>query len=386
MDTPRLPVRNGNAVYIPIEIIDEILDHLRTDESCLRSCALVSKSWTPSCRKHIFYRVTLGDPLGFVKWTNSIPAAPNGPHLYTRELTIINRYLEKEYHRSPENLTLFLKHFTLFCNVQDLVIECSANRQTIDNISVPDVFGHLFDTLRSLSIRGAFCSPQALISLVASFQHLERLNLDGFWFSSSETPRPLPERHIFRGAFHLTDWDDSSEEFVSLLTEHDLQYREVCVNGECWLRDTAWNRCLAKCVDNLEKFSIHWSENDCFPPDRFKALTFKNLRSLFVQSSSECTTILPPPEFLHSIKSTQLSEIMIDVTVFPPGEELDEALNWIRDYDEALCQLANQLDPSSSGSEKLVLTLGLVEELPDPTAVLPRFSKMGVLKIEAMGM
>jgi len=122
-----------------------------------------------------------------------------------------------------------------------------------------------------------------------------------------------------------------------------------------------------------------------FPAAQFRALTFKNLRNLLIQSSSECTTLLPPPEFLSSITSTRLCEVTIDVAVFPPGEELDEALSAIRDFDEALCQLANQLDPSS-GSEKLVLTLEVVEELPDPAAILPRFSRVGILKIEVMEM
>ena len=101
------------------------------------------------------------------------------------------------------------------------------------------------------------------MSLVASFQHLERLDLEGIWFVSAEIPRSLPERRTFKGALHLTDWDDSSEEFVSLLSEHDLQYHEMLVNGECWLQDTAWGRCLAKCADRLEKFGILWSENSC---------------------------------------------------------------------------------------------------------------------------
>ena len=198
----------------------------------------------------------------FKKWSKSISPAPNGPHLYTRELTISSRHLEKECW-SPEFRTRFLQHLSLFRNVQDLTIECLANQQTIDKISVPGVFGHLFGTLRSLSIQGAFCSPQALISLVASFQNLERLHLEGLWFTTAEIPRSLPKRRTFKGAFHLADWDDSSEEFVSLLAEHDLQYHEMFVNGECWLQDTMWNRCLAKCADHLERLDILWSEGNC---------------------------------------------------------------------------------------------------------------------------
>lgn len=198
-----------------------------------------------------------------MKWSDSISTAPNGPHLYTRKLTISNRHLETESHQLPECRTRFLQHISLFHNLQDLTIDCPNHERTIDKISAPEVFGRLLGTVQSLSIRGAFCSPPALISLVASFQRLERLNLEGIWFETAEIPRPLSERHTFKGAFHWTDWDDSSEDFVSLLAEHDLQYHEMLVNGEWWLQDTTWNRCLAKCADHLRSFEILWSESSC---------------------------------------------------------------------------------------------------------------------------
>ena len=90
----------------------------------------------------------------------------------------------------------------------------------IDDISVPHMFCHLFDTVVSLSVRGAFCSSQALVSLVVSFQHLEVLDLDGFLLGPSETPRSLPEQHSFKGTLRLLDLDDSSEESFSILAQY----------------------------------------------------------------------------------------------------------------------------------------------------------------------
>lgn len=78
-------------------------------------------------------------------------------------------------------------------------------------------------------------------------------------FIRSESPLPLLERRTLKGAFHLMGWDESSEQFVELLAEHDLRYHEMRVAGDYWLRDTGWNRCLAKCADHLEKFSIEWT-------------------------------------------------------------------------------------------------------------------------------
>ena len=46
---------------IPQDIIDEILDHLAADSDIesLRACALVSRSWVPSCRLHLFHTLDL---------------------------------------------------------------------------------------------------------------------------------------------------------------------------------------------------------------------------------------------------------------------------------------------------------------------------------------
>ena len=113
----------------------------------------------------------------------------------------------------------------------------------------------------------------------------------------------------------------------------------------------------------------------------FKGLAFGNLQDLIIISSA-CTTMLPPPEFLSSITSTKLSEVGIRITTLPP-DGWDRALDAIKDYDGALCQLANQLDPSSSGSKKLILRVRAEEgsEFPDPAAFLPQFSKVGILEL-----
>jgi hypothetical protein len=82
------------------------------------------------------------------------------------------------------------------------------------------------------------------------------------WSEKLESPHPTPERHMFKGIFSLTDWTDESEQFVGLLAEHDLQYREMYVNGDYWLLDSPWNRFLVKCVDHLEKFGLYWSNSE----------------------------------------------------------------------------------------------------------------------------
>ena len=55
-------------------------------------------------------------------------------------------------------------------------------------------------------------------------------------------------------------------------------------------------------------------------------------------------------------------------------------LGVIEGYEEALCWLSSRL-ASSSGGNKLVLTLEVDKSLPVPDAFLPRFREEGDLRI-----
>ena len=68
---------------IPQEIIDEILDHLTTDS--LQSCALVSKSWVPSCRRYLFHTIIFTTK-NMNRWAETFPVPAQSPTHYVRDL------------------------------------------------------------------------------------------------------------------------------------------------------------------------------------------------------------------------------------------------------------------------------------------------------------
>ena len=72
---------------LPQEIIDEILDHLATDFRSLRSCALVSKSWVPSCRQPLFHTVVL-TKVAMKGWLQSFPLPEESPAHLVKNLQI----------------------------------------------------------------------------------------------------------------------------------------------------------------------------------------------------------------------------------------------------------------------------------------------------------
>ena len=102
---------------IPQDIIDEILGHLSVIDSdlrTLRSCALVSKSWAPSCHRHLFRTVIFTSRNG-VKWLETFPVPEESPARHVRDL----RFLIQEHPGLPEEFFEYIRWFT---NVQWAVL------------------------------------------------------------------------------------------------------------------------------------------------------------------------------------------------------------------------------------------------------------------------
>ena len=107
--TPALP-------RIPQDIIDEILDHLGavSDYWSLKSCALVSKSWVPSSRRHLFHTV-LFTMVGVRRWVKALPVPEESPARHVRDL----RFSIGDYHGAPEE---FAEHILWFRNAETLTL------------------------------------------------------------------------------------------------------------------------------------------------------------------------------------------------------------------------------------------------------------------------
>ena len=88
------PVEAKEAIIprIPQDIIDEILDHHAAADRffrfrSLRSCALVSRSWVQSCRRHLF-RTVVFNCWAVNRWLKAFPVPGESPANHVRELTV----------------------------------------------------------------------------------------------------------------------------------------------------------------------------------------------------------------------------------------------------------------------------------------------------------
>jgi len=76
---------------LPPEILDLIADQLHDESTTLKACCLVSRSWIPRTRRHLFAHVEFDD-LGhtFESWMETFINPSNSPAHHTRSLSICN--------------------------------------------------------------------------------------------------------------------------------------------------------------------------------------------------------------------------------------------------------------------------------------------------------
>jgi len=73
---------------LPPELLDHIIDLLYDSQTALGNCCLVSKSWIPSTRSHIFANVKIVDEERLRSWKEIFPDPSTSPARYAKTLTI----------------------------------------------------------------------------------------------------------------------------------------------------------------------------------------------------------------------------------------------------------------------------------------------------------
>ncbi|KAF9789282.1 hypothetical protein BJ322DRAFT_530158 [Thelephora terrestris] len=73
---------------LPQEIIDYIIDLLHNQSRTLSQCCLVSKSWVPRTRKHLFGTIRFRSSADLAAWEKTFPNPLNSPASYTRCLGV----------------------------------------------------------------------------------------------------------------------------------------------------------------------------------------------------------------------------------------------------------------------------------------------------------
>ena len=74
--------------HLPAELLDHIVDLLHDENDPLKSCCLVSNSWIPRARKHLFARVSFHTVAHLQSWRETFRDPLASPAYYTKSLLI----------------------------------------------------------------------------------------------------------------------------------------------------------------------------------------------------------------------------------------------------------------------------------------------------------
>jgi len=77
-----------STAHLPPELLDHIIDLLYGSQTALRDCCLVSKSWIPHTRTHLFTDVKFDTPRTLRSWKETFQDLSPSPAQYTKTLTI----------------------------------------------------------------------------------------------------------------------------------------------------------------------------------------------------------------------------------------------------------------------------------------------------------
>ena len=241
------------SCLLPQEIVDLIIDLLHDEPATLKACCIVSKSWIPRTRKHLFARVEF-DPTShtLASWMKAFPDPWNSPAHHTHSVTV--------YHFLTVTSTdaEVASCFRAFRNVVRLHFKFFVWR----NHEPPLVPFYGFSyTVRSLHL--AYTSFE-VFDLVCSFPLLEDLALVNFrhwsgtkWSAPSTSPK-------LTGSLDLSSVGEICLAIRRLLEFPDgLRFAKITASyfdGDI----KSMTDLVSRCSDTLECLDLH-----CFSPGEF---------------------------------------------------------------------------------------------------------------------
>ena len=248
---------------LPPEVFDSIIDDLHDEPEALKTCSLVSKSWVPRARGHLFYKIKFRSSDEIDAWKRAFPDPTTSPAYHTRSLSV----------RCADSVTSadaeeggWLQQFG---NVVRLELwgNGAVWQEPKPKISFIPFYG-FSQVVKSLRIMCPLLPLAAVFDLICSLSLLENLTIIS---SSMDTrdmdvtvPRPSKSppltgtlcihRSLVYVARRLLDLPDG------------LHFRELTCSG-CLTTDLEWVTALVeRCSDTLKLVNIDCPLHGKLPP------------------------------------------------------------------------------------------------------------------------
>ena len=212
--------------YLPLELVEEIIDDLSEDTKSLLSCSLVSIGWVRGSRRHLFAAIKLLSFSDFQSWFRTgLRECSN----HVRSLDLAQNDESKWI--VPDTLQGVLNDFTSFRNVQSLSL-ADLDLSLFNEDALTRSFGHLSDRLTSLSVSRVTAHPDALLFLICMFPKLDNLKLDQLMLGNPSIPYKNPTvTPRFRGKLTLSNIKSNGTFLLSpfVVPPLPMAFEEVCV-------------------------------------------------------------------------------------------------------------------------------------------------------------
>jgi len=159
-----------SSAYLPSELLDHIVDILHHKRKALRSCCLVSRSWVPRTRKHLFARIEFETEGDLESWKKTFPDPSTSPAHYVKTLFIGCSHVVTAADAEPGG---WIRGFS-----QVEYLEVGSERSNEDEARASLVPLHGFSPIiKSLYVDFTFLPSSRIIDLVFSFPLLEDLTV-----------------------------------------------------------------------------------------------------------------------------------------------------------------------------------------------------------------
>ena len=165
---PGATAMSENA-YLPPEILDLIADLMHDDPDALKKCCLVSKSWIPRTRRHLFAEITFYTARDMKSWKRVFPGPSISPARYTKSLVVSPHIVGTEGAEAGN----WIKGFS---RVVHLGVDDKATY--VDKSEVSLLFFHGFSpVVNSLRLQFMVIPSSRIFDLILSFPLLEDLSI-----------------------------------------------------------------------------------------------------------------------------------------------------------------------------------------------------------------
>ena len=155
--------------HLPAEMLDRVVDHLYDTKDTLRNCCLVSKSWVPRTRTHLFADISFLTEGCLESWKETFPDPSTSPAHYTKTLSISCSHVVTAIDAESGGW------IRGFCRVVDLEV-ASHGSSAGDSFSLIPFHG-LSPTIKSLRVAAPCLPSSRIFDLTLSFPLLEDLTV-----------------------------------------------------------------------------------------------------------------------------------------------------------------------------------------------------------------